>query len=199
MSGLSKITVLSAALLLAACNSSAPTAELDTLADAAAESSASSEAMVMEDSITFEGRSNIVNHPGYFETFTAELTRDATTPDDLTKASLMVTIDMNSAKSDPGMEGHLKKADFFDVEQFPEATFKTTSITAGTDAGTYVLNGDMTVKGVTKQVAINATVDGNMLTATYAMPRKDFGVGNDSYGNKFLEAMVPVTITLHLE
>lgn len=199
MSRFTKATVLSAALLLAACNSPANTTDDTAQADTLVASSASSESMMMEDSITFTGKSNIINHDGYFETFTSEFTADAATPEDLTKGSLVVTIDMNSVKSDPGVEGHMKREDFFDVITYPEATFTTTSIEAGAVLGEYVLNGDLTVKGVTKQVSIPAMYDGDMLTATYDLPRKEFSIGNDSYGDKFLEEFVPVEISLHLK
>lgn len=197
MSRFAKLSVLSATLLLAACNAPAPeNTEPDVPAMDQASSSSHADA---ESSITFTGKSNIINHEGHFERFTTDIERDATTPDDLTKAALTVTIDMTSVQSDPGVTGHMQKEDFFDVAQYPEATFSTTSITAGTTPGEYVLNGDITIKGVTKQVSINATVDGDMLTAHYDLPRKDFGVGNDSYGDKLLEEIVPVDITLHLE
>lgn len=200
MSRFTKVSVLSAALVLAACNAPAPTPEDAAQSESsAATSSESTDSMHSESSITFVGKSNIIDHQGTFETFTAVLTRDATTPADLTKATLAVTIDMDSVKSDPGVEGHMKREDFFDVAQFPQATFTTTSITAGSAEGEYVLNGDMTIKGVTKQVSIPAMIDGSMLMATYDLPRKDFAIGNDSYGDKFLEEFVPLEIHLILE
>jgi len=198
MSRFTKASVLSAALLLAACNAPAPeNSEIEVPTEEV--SSSSSNVDHTADSITFTGKSNIVNHEGRFESFTVDFKRDAATPEDLTKASLVVTIAMDSVKSDPGVEDHMKREDFFNVAQFPQATFTTTSIVAAPAAGEYVLNGDITLKGVTKQVSIPAIIDGTTLMASYDLPRRDFGVGNDSYGDKLLEEIVPVEIRLILE
>lgn len=195
----SRIALLSAALLLAACQAQKPaepekTPEPEQAMDAMEHSSEH----MTEQGITFVGKSNIINHQGHFEKYSVQLTRDTGSPEDLTKASLLVMIDMDSVKSDPGVEGHMKREDFFNVAAYPESTFKTTSIDAGASSGEYILNGDLTIKGVTKQVSIPAKVDGDMLEAHYDLPRKDFGVGNDSYGNKFLEEFVPLDIHVEL-
>ncbi len=82
---------------------------------------------------------------------------------------------------------HLKSADFFDVEKFPELTFKSTSLQkVGTD--TYKLAGDLTLHGITKPVAMNLKFRGvtqnPMSKATTAgfqlegvIKRSDFAVG----------------------
>ena len=68
-------------------------------------------------------------------------------------------------------DGHLKNADFFDVEKYPVITFKSTSFTkvSGED---YKLAGNLTIKDVTKPVE---------LAVEYGGSEKD-GYGNQKYG-----------------
>ena len=51
-------------------------------------------------------------------------------------------------------DGHLRSGDFFDVETFPELTFVTTGVSR-VDATTWVVTGDLTIKGVTNPVSID--------------------------------------------
>lgn len=74
------------------------------------------------------------------------------------------TIDMASLKTgdSPRLEGHLKSADFFDVEKNKEATFKITSVEAIKDAKagepTHKITGDLTIKGKTLPQTFMAVV-----------------------------------------
>jgi len=55
---------------------------------------------------------------------------------------------------------HLKSADFFDVEQFPTSTFIVKEIMSnGTSTTEYTAKGDMTIKGITKEISIPVTFD----------------------------------------
>jgi polyisoprenoid-binding protein YceI len=51
-------------------------------------------------------------------------------------------------------DAHLRSADFFDVETFPELSFVTTGVTRA-DATTWTVTGDLTIKGVTNPVTID--------------------------------------------
>lgn len=85
----------------------------------------------------------------------------------------------------PALDEHLVGADFFDVAQFPTATFKSTSVTITGDKTADVL-GDLTLHGVTKPVTLNVTLNQvakNMrgkdtagFTATTTLKRSDFGM-----------------------
>jgi len=79
-------------------------------------------------------------------------------------------------------DGHLKSADFFDAEKFPEITFKGNLVKAG---GKYQLKGQFTMKGVTKEVAFDVTYGGTLDTGrgvkagfklTGKINRQDYGV-----------------------
>lgn len=108
-------------------------------------------------------------------------------PDNLPGSSIEVTIDASSISTrDPQRDGHLKSADFLEVEKFPSITFHSTQITpAGKDA--YEVAGDLTIHGVTKPVNLlvedltpEAKDPWGFLrrgaTASTTIERKDFGL-----------------------
>ena len=58
----------------------------------------------------------------------------------------------------PGLDEHLRSADFFDAEKFPTASFKSTKVTVK-DATHFDLAGDLTIKGVTRPATFAVTVN----------------------------------------
>lgn len=82
-------------------------------------------------------------------------------------------------------DGHLKSADFFDAATHPEITFKSTSFSKKAD-DEYVLNGDLSIRGVTKPVSLNVEYSGTVqdpygntkagFSLTGKINRKDFGL-----------------------
>lgn len=146
--------------------------------------------------ISFVGKSDVINHEGKFKEYNATITLDKETPADLEKASISAEIDMTSVVVDAaGLQGHLLKEDFFSTESHPKATFISTGIVSK-GGNLYDVSGNLTIKGVTKSVTLNAEITNDYLTAHYELPRADFGIGNDSYGKKLLEPTVPVDIKL---
>lgn len=101
--------------------------------------------------------------------------------------SIDATIDVTGINTrEAGRDKHLKSADFFDVEKFPTFTFKSKRIDP-VPAGGFKVTGDLTMKGVTKEVVLDveplrpAIKDqrGNARTGTTAttkLNRQDFGV-----------------------
>lgn len=76
---------------------------------------------------------------------------------DFTDAKIEFSVDVNSIDTeDDKRDGHLKSADFFDAEKFPKITFKASSMKPGKIKGTYDLEGDLTMHGVTKKVKLTA-------------------------------------------
>jgi len=76
---------------------------------------------------------------------------------DFTDAKIEFSVDVNSINTDDEKrDGHLKSTDFFDAEKFPKMTFKATGMKAGKIKGTYDLEGDLTMHGVTKKVKLTA-------------------------------------------
>ncbi|PIC79368.1 hypothetical protein CSV75_12285 [Sporosarcina sp. P18a] len=99
----------------------------------------------------------ISNVKGTFNEFQGTIEAD---PQDLTDASVDFTIDANSIdtrKSD--RDNHLRSADFFDVENYPNLSFKATTIKK-TSNDTYDVTGDFTIKDTTKPVTFNVTFEG---------------------------------------
>jgi len=102
-------------------------------------------------------------------------------------ASIDVTIDVNGIDTrEPGRDKHLKSAEFFDVEKFPTMTFKSKTIEPAAGGG-FKVTGDLTMKGVTKEVVLEVEPlrpvikdqRGNARTGTAAttkLNRQDFGV-----------------------
>jgi polyisoprenoid-binding protein YceI len=124
------------------------------------------------------------------------------------KASVAIEIDPASVDTaDAQRDGHLRSADFFDVEKFPKATFKSTKVKSNGDGKLSIL-GDLTVHGVTKPVTLDATYEGAGkdpwggerigFSATTTINRLDFGVSF----NKALDAggvLVGEKVELNLE
>lgn len=90
---------------------------------------------------------------GNFKTFTGSVTLDATAP------SVEATIDTKSINTqNEGRDKHLMSTDFFDADNNPTITFKSTSIVVA--GNTYTVKGNLTMKGVTKEITLPLTVSG---------------------------------------
>lgn len=118
---------------------------------------------------------------GHFQTFAGTVEIAEQIEDSTASATIDVaSINTNQAQRDE----HLRTSDFFNVEEFPEMTFKSTGVAV--DGGDLTINGDLTLSGVTKPVTLEAefggaTVDGYGNTkvgfeATTKINRQDFGV-----------------------
>jgi polyisoprenoid-binding protein YceI len=90
----------------------------------------------------------------------ADFEAAATIAGDPLASTVEVTVQMASIDTrDEQRDGHLRSADFFDVEQFPTMTFRSTVITQ-TGEGTYDVAGDLTIRGVTRPLVLHTTFDG---------------------------------------
>lgn len=87
--------------------------------------------------------------------------------------------DMQGEFSDK-LVGHLKSPDFFDVAQFPEAKFEITSVAEGTEAGKVTISGNLSMRGVTKNITFPATV--TEATETSVKATADFNVLREDWG-----------------
>ena len=99
----------------------------------------------------------ITNVSGTFKTFSGEIvTEDA----DFSKAQISITADMASiSTNNEQRDSHLRNADFFEVEQFPELHFSSTRIEK-VDNDNFTLFGVLTLKGITKPVKLNVEYSG---------------------------------------
>ena len=118
---------------------------------------------------------------GSFTEFDATLTIGESLADSSVKATVQIA---SVSTKDANRDAHLKSADFFDAEQFPTMTFKSTG-TKG-DADEFVLVGDLTIRGVTKQVELETELGGQAVdafgatrvgfSASTTISRKEFGI-----------------------
>ncbi|WP_431134759.1 YceI family protein [Psychroserpens mesophilus] len=108
--------------------------------------------------ITFKVKHLMIsNVKGEFKTFEASIDGE-----DFTNSTLSAKIDASSISTNNNdRDTHLKSPDFFEVEQFPEITFKSTSLKKGDD-DEYKLVGDLTIKGVTKEITLDTEFGGFM-------------------------------------
>src|SRR5690625_2419238 len=126
----------------------------------------------------------ISNVKGTFNEFDGNIELD---PTDLTDASIEFTIDASSVDTRmPDRDDHLRSADFFDVENHPNLTFKATEIKK-TSEDNYDMTGDFTIRGTTKTVTFDITFVGMAkdpmsgdeaagFTGSTKINRKDFGL-----------------------
>jgi polyisoprenoid-binding protein YceI len=77
------------------------------------------------------------------------------------------------------LNGHLKADDFFGTDKFPTSTlvFKTIATKA---ANVYTVNADLTIKGITKPVIFDMTVNGNTATTSFNVDRTKYGIKYNS-------------------
>jgi len=94
----------------------------------------------------------------------------------------ITTTDIEDKELAAKLDNHLKNSDFFDVEQFPTATFEITKVTPS-EHGDYnsVIEGNLTIKGITKAVSFNANVkvdteQVSIYTEPTDIDRTEFGV-----------------------
>lgn len=91
----------------------------------------------------------------------------------LTETSIDVTIQVDSIDTrNADRDGHLRTNDFFDAATYPTITFTSTEVTA-VDDETLRVTGDLTIKGVTRQVVIDFEYAGSA-TDPYGMQRVGF-------------------------
>ncbi len=107
----------------------------------------------------------IANVTGSFTKFNVDATTEG---NDFSKAKINFTADAASINTNNEQrDGHLKSPDFFDAEKFPNLKFESISMQKKSDED-YTLNGNLTIKDVTKPVTLEVNFG---------------GIGNDPYGN----------------
>ena len=99
-----------------------------------------------------------VSHLGYswllgeFNDFDGRFYFDEEEP---SNSNVTMTIDMSSVDSNHAeRDKHLRSGDFFNVDEYPQASFESTSFSENAN-GTYTLTGDFTMKGITDEVTFN--------------------------------------------
>ncbi len=120
---------------------------------------------------------------GHFNTFSGAI---AVADDGSPTVTAEIAVDSIDTRNEQ-RDAHIKSGDFFDVEKYPTATFSSTGVRE--DGEGYVLDGDFTLKGVTKPVSLELEFNGVNpgmghgevagFTASVVLNRKDFGIDVD--------------------
>ena len=99
----------------------------------------------------------ISNVSGALKNFQAEVESE---DEDFTTAEISLTAQMDSiSTNNEQRDTHLRNSDFFEVEKYPELKFKSTKVEK-VDSNTFVVYGELTMKGVTKRIKLNAEFNG---------------------------------------
>lgn len=125
----------------------------------------------------------LIEVPGFFRDFTGTVNYDAK---DVTKSTVEFTAKATSVDTGvAGRDKHLRTADFFDVEKFPDMTFKSTKVEK--KGKNLMVTGDFTLRGVTKQISFPVQIAGFLppdersggkmgVMAETSINRRDYGV-----------------------
>ncbi|MGD9986799.1 YceI family protein [Pseudonocardia sp.] len=132
--------------------------------------------------ISFSVRHMMVSKvKGRFGTFSGVITTGET----VETSAVEVTIDADSIDTNNEQrDAHIRSADFFQTEAHPRWTFRSTAVRAGGDG--LIVDGDLTIKGVTRPVALDVEIGGFGpdpfggtrvgFSANITINRNDFGV-----------------------
>ncbi|MFZ5391143.1 MAG: YceI family protein [Patescibacteria group bacterium] len=152
---------------------------------------------------------------GYKDTGSLNLKNGQLTVQDGQINSGSFTFDMSSLKAastgrgggESSLEKHLKSADWFDVEKYPEAEFNLKSAVADSELNsTYQITGDLTIKNITKPISFSAVVTNNdgqlKLMADIKLDRTlwDIRYGSDKFFDNLANNVIDdiFTVTLNL-
>jgi polyisoprenoid-binding protein YceI len=154
------------------------------------------EVIPIQSSIKFDVKASI-DIKGKFDKWTANLT--FTSPDETTGV-LEIIVDASSVDTGSGMKnGTLKSKDFFDVEKYPQITFKSTKfVQSGPD--TFEVDGDFTIRGVTNPEKLTLVVTGkgtgsSEIKGKMVFNRKNYGMKK---GIMFVKIGDHVSVNFHL-
>lgn len=149
----------------------------------------------------------LIEVPGFFRDFTGKVNFDAS---DVTRSSVEFTAKATSIDTGVGArDKHLRTADFFEVEKYPDITFKSTKVQKKGKG--WMVTGDFTMKGVTKTISFPFQIPGWLpaddrsggkmgIAAETTLNRRDYGVNWGSNLPSGIPAVSDnVTIVLQIE
>ncbi len=133
---------------------------------------------------------------GGFKEFSADVKSDKP---DFTDVKGSFTVDVNSITTDnEKRDAHLKSADFFDAEKYPNMTFTIKKFTK-VNGKQYKVTGDLTLHGVTKTVILNAKF-GGIIKDPYGLTRTGMTVSGEidryAFGLKYNAALEAGGLTI---
>jgi polyisoprenoid-binding protein YceI len=147
--------------------------------------------------VIFEASGSGYKTQGIFKSYKTEIDFDPEMPG---QATVHVLLDMRSASTGTAdADQTLQSAEFFDPGHYPTAEFAARGAKPDGD-GKYILNGRLTLKGVTKPVSLPFSIDiaegTAAIKAQTTINRLDFGVGPQSVAGLAVDREVKLTIEL---
>lgn len=135
-----------------------------------------------ESTLSWEGKKVSATHHGKINIKSGKLMMDG---DKLTGGEFVV--DMNTIANEDlqgewnqKLVNHIKSEDFFHVQQHPEATFQITEVKATDNPNQVVVSGNLTIKGISKNITFNADVVEN--SANKVQMKADFNIEREQWG-----------------
>lgn len=149
-------------------------------------------------SVGFVGSKVTGSHEGGFNEFAGTIEFN---PADATASQIEVTIQTASLfADDERLTGHLKDADFFNVDAIPTATFRSTSIVAGAEGATHTVTGALNLHGQENTISFPATVvvtDGAVAaTAEFSINRSEFGMSYPGMEDNLIRERVVIKLNI---
>lgn len=201
------LVMTGAALVFASCVSNPDGKRAETTDSVeASETTAVGDALAVDtaaSSVVWTGRKVSGQHHGTVKIKSGSLTVDG---GKLTGGNFVIdlnTIDNQDLEGEykGKLEGHLKSEDFFDVANHPEATFEITDVKDGSEAGVVVISGNLTLRGVTKNITFDAHVEeasdaAVKATADFNIAREDWGVNYAGQADDLISKEINLKVTL---
>jgi polyisoprenoid-binding protein YceI len=144
------------------------------------------------DSVTFNIKNFGIDTKGEFKGLSGSIKWDAANP---SGSSFDVSVAVNTINTAIDMrDKDLQDTKWFDASNYPTINFKSTNVTATT------VTGNLTIKGITKQISfpftVTPTTSGYVFEGTFPLTRRDFGVGGSSFS---LSDNVQVTLKVYAQ
>ena len=149
--------------------------------------------------INFVAEAKFISCHGTFDKWQADVQLD---PQRVETSSVKITIDAASINTRVQQrDNHLRSKDFFAVDQFPQITFVSKKINKA-GANKYSIVGDLTLRGVTKEIEVPAEMvfyekTRGRFRGTFQLNRKEYGINFDSAMNS-IQDMVQVQFDINV-
>lgn len=135
--------------------------------------------------ISFVSRQMGVPVQGRFKAWTADLKFDPKAP---TAGHVAFTIDTGSAHfGSPDTDSEVRKAAWFDVARFPQASFQSTAIQPA-GPGRYQVTGQLKIKGQVQSVTVPVALAGSVASGSFVIKRLEFKIGDGEWADTSMVA-----------